>query len=162
MSCIRGSQARIDTSQRIAPEALCHLLEREIRGSVASVMAFDAATATLQLIAGNSLPTLLRQRTRRIRVGAQFGSCGAAAYWRNTIVTRDIQRDPRWKNVRTAARRAELRSCWSTPIITPDHGLLGTLAVYTNRVGSPEPRAVEMTSAVASLLVPSLMRRRAC
>ncbi|MDN3519703.1 GAF domain-containing protein [Aquisalimonas lutea] len=159
MSCIRGGQARIDASQRIAPNALCHLLEREIRGAIVSIMAFDAGAATLQLIVGDSLPPLLRQKTRRVRVGDPFGTCGAAAYWRNTIITRDLQRDPRWRNYRTAARRAGLRSCWSTPIITPDDGLLGTLAVYSNRVGSPDPRAVDMTSAVASLLAPTLSQR---
>lgn len=61
----------------------------------------------------------------------------------------DILQDPLWDDYRGLAAPHGLRSCWSTPIITHQGKLLGTLALYSREVRTPtltEGQLIEMAN----------------
>lgn len=78
-------------------------------------------------------PHLPAEYTRAIdgqRIGADAGSCGTAAFTKKAVFVDDIDTDPLWAKYRDAARSANLRACWSTPILGADGRVLGTFALY--------------------------------
>ena len=156
MSYIRGEYGEYAAFRIITPSTLCHLIEREIPGAITCVMGFDAKTAMLRLVSGDTLPFALNNRMRKIPVGDDYGVSSAAAYWRRTIITTDISRDPRWEGYRQVAREAGLHSCASTPAITAEDGLLGVLTVFLKNRGGPHKRHTELMQAAATLLPPAI------
>lgn len=93
-------------------------------------------------------------------VGPDEGACGAAVVHGETVITRDIREDPRWKDFVELTEAAGLRSCWSVPLLVRDGNVLGTFATYGEEPGEPTPEQVEMISAHASLVALGLERLR--
>ena len=73
-------------------------------------------------------------------IGPKVGSCGTAAYRRETVIVADIQTDPLWEDYRELAARFGLRSCWSTPILSHEGRVLGTFAMYSDEVRDAQRR----------------------
>jgi GAF domain-containing protein len=63
-------------------------------------------------------------------IGERAGSCGTAAYRRETVIVEDVTTDPLWEDYRELAAAEGLRACWSTPIFDAQRTLLGTFALY--------------------------------
>ena len=71
-------------------------------------------------------------------IGPGIGSCGTAAFTGKQVIVSDIRTDPLWANFRELAESHELRSCWSTPILSSEQEVLGTFAIYYSRAESPD------------------------
>jgi len=93
-------------------------------------------------------------------IGPDAGTCGAAAANGRAVVTADINADPNWAQWRAVAAAAGLRSCWSVPLRLPRGDVLGTFATYGDEPGAPDPGAVELANAHASLVALGLDRLR--
>lgn len=72
-----------------------------------------------------------------VAIGPNVGSCGAAAYRKETVIVEDIITDPLWADYRDLALTYGFRACWSTPILSTEGKVLGTFAGYYN-----QPQAV--------------------
>lgn len=72
-----------------------------------------------------------------VEIGNNVGSCGTAAFYGKQVVVADIENDPRWQNYASLALSFNLLSCWSTPIIASTGKVLGTFAIYHDRVLEP-------------------------
>ncbi len=144
--------------------AFCDILERNMAGSRSCVMTLNVNDQTLQVSAAPHLPEPFRQALNGITVGLAPGSCSAAAYRNETIVSSNIARDPVWEGMSDEALAHGLASCWSAPIRfvrwaegPRDHDeirVLGTLALYFEEAATPSPaqlRALETAAALASL-----------
>src|SRR5262249_30882729 len=90
-------------------DAICRLIESMSNGLLASV-----------LLRHGAAPTLPRPYIDAIdgsAPGPTAGSCGTAAYRRETVVVSDIATDPLWADYRELALLHGLRACWSSPVL---------------------------------------------
>ncbi|MBW0090484.1 GAF domain-containing protein [Pseudonocardia sp. KRD-184] len=126
-------------------DALVTAMEQRLPGSVCSILLLDQAAGTLLHGAGERLPEPYRAEIDGVRIGPFAGSCGTAAFTRSEVIAADIGTDVRWADYRTVALRHGLRSCWSTPILDVDRGIvLGTFAVYHATSWTPDAAATEL------------------
>jgi len=84
----------------------------------------------LRLGAAPSLPDAYNQAIDGVEIGDSVGSCGTAAYRKETVIVTDIATDPLWADYKDLALAHELRACWSVPILSSNGNILGTFAGY--------------------------------
>jgi diguanylate cyclase (GGDEF)-like protein/PAS domain S-box-containing protein len=135
---------------------LMSLIESQLTGIYGSVLLLDKDGLHLRHGAAPSLPDAYIQAIDGVGIGPNVGSCGSAAYRRQTIVVTDISTDPLWKDYRELAAAAGLRSCWSTPILSHHGAVLGTFAMYSKEVRAPtaaETRLVEVATRFAGIAI---------
>jgi len=65
-----------------------------------------------------------------------------------TMITPDVEEDPRWKQWRTLARKYGYRACWSFPVQTAGAPALGAFVIYFNAPRTPEPRELELAGII--------------
>jgi len=133
-------------------EAFVHSFESSFPEAVCAAMLLNVEGTHLQLAAAPSLPMAFRQAVDGLAVGARMGSCGTAAFTRQTTLVSDISVDPLWQDHPTLALAHGLRACWSTPILSAKGRLLGTFANYFAQQRTPEPHKLAALKRGAHLL----------
>ena len=141
-------------------EAICHLLERQLPGARCSVMLFRQGSATLSCVAGPSLDEGYRAAIHALPVGPEVGTCGRAAYLRETVITEDIATDPHWVTARDLAARHELAACFSLPVVLRNGDLAGTLATYLREPRAPDEAELDAQRRVGALVALAVERHR--
>ena len=134
-SLFRGQWKILERVAQGAPHAevldsIVRLIESQSEGMLCSILLFDASRQTLRHGAAPSLPAEYVQLIDGSTIGPGAGSCGAAAYTQKPFIVEDTRVHPNWAPWRELAERHRLLSCWSTPIFSPEHALLGTFAMY--------------------------------
>jgi PAS domain S-box-containing protein len=132
-------------------ERIVFLVEALAPGTRCSISLFDRDKGRLLHAASPSLPGEYSAALDDIEIGPTVGPCGAAAYFARRVVVEDIATDPLWKAPRELPLAQGLRSCWSSPILTPAKEVLGTFAVYTKTVGPPNPMAMVLVDSATAL-----------
>ena len=125
-------------------ERLARTIEGLLPATRASVMLVDRE-GRLQPAAAPSLPASYVQAVAGTPIGPDAGACGSAAWHRTTIISRDIETDPKWAAFRDLVRPIGMRACWAAPIIglrePHDEGtgtrVVGTLALYAATPRAP-------------------------
>lgn len=133
-------------------EQICLMLETQLPGALCSVMKSEAGA--LALVAAPSLPRELHKVLARIDIAADNGSCGSAAFTGQPVIAEDIRVHPAWVAWREQAEAHDLRACWSFPILSSEHDLLGTFAVYFRDVAHPgqdSTRLIQRCSHIAAI-----------
>ena len=123
---------------------LCTEIERLHSGLLCSVLLLDEDGVTLRSGAAPSLPAEYCQAIDGVKIGPSAGSCGTAAYRRQSVVVSDVAIDPLWAEYRQLALSHGLRACWSTPITAENGGVLGTFAIYYRQPGIPDPEHLQI------------------
>jgi PAS domain S-box-containing protein len=106
--------------------------------------------------AAPSLPDAFVKAIDGLEIGPSVGSCGTAMYRRETVVVADILQDPLWRDFRALSGLGGVRSCWSSPILAPDHSVLGSFAVYHRQPhvpDAPERSVVELATSLAGIAI---------
>ncbi len=111
--------------------------------------------------AAPSLPDAWNAAIDGVEIGPQVGSCGAAAYLKQPVYVSDIGVDPRWALFRELALSHGLRACWSTPILSTEGEVLGTIALYHRAPASPQPDDLQFVEAISSLAGIAIERKNA-
>lgn len=141
-------------------QALTVLLEDySAPGSYASVLWLQPEGLKLRHIASPSLPKTYTDAIDGIEIGPRVGSCGTAAYTRKRIIAEDIASDELWRDYKDLALAAGLRACWSQPILSPSGSVLGTLAMYRDRIGTPSDAEIcllDIAAQIASVTIRDL------
>jgi signal transduction histidine kinase len=135
-------------------EAIVRLIESQAPGMLCSILLFDASRQTLHHGAAPSLPQEYVRAIDGASIGAQAGSCGAAAFTQRPVIIEDTSVHPNWAPWRELALRHDLRASWSTPIFSPEHALLGTFAMYYHEARGPtevERRWIATATALTSV-----------
>jgi len=135
---------------------LISFIEAERPGLLGSVLLLDPDGQTLHHGAAPSLPDAYVERIDGLQIGAQAGSCGAAAFHDDSVVAEDISADERWAKHRSLALEHGLRACWSTPIHGEAGEVLGTFALYYDTPRSPtetDRMLVEEASHIAGVAI---------
>lgn len=130
--------------------AIVTQLEQQLPGSMGSVLLLDE-TDRLRYGAAPSLPSAYNQATDGVQIGDGVGSCGTAAYLKQTVISSDIATDPNWASYKTFALGHGLRACWSTPIVAADGRVLGTFGVYYAEARSPQGNELNIIAQVANI-----------
>ncbi|MGB3609012.1 MAG: PAS domain S-box protein [Cellvibrio sp.] len=145
-----GSQmAVLEMIARRAPlrdilTSLVAAVEAQVPDMVCSVLLLDTDGQHLRHGAAPSLPAEYNRAIDGTAIGEAQGSCGTAAYRAEPVIVTDIAQDRLWKGYADLALNHGLRACWSTPIFSARHKVLGTFAVYYRQVGAPTERHQQM------------------
>ena len=124
---------------------LMHLVEAQLEGIYGSVLILDADGGHVRHGAAPSLAPAYLQAIDGLAIGPKAGSCGTAAWRRETVVVSDIMTDWLWEDYRDLAAAHGYRSCWSTPILSHHGDVLGLFAMYSNTVREPTPHEIALT-----------------
>jgi PAS domain S-box-containing protein len=111
-------------AEKHSPEALC------------SLMLLDEDGKHLRHGAAPSLPDFFTEAMDGVEIGHAVASCGEATYLGKRLIVEDIMSHPNWVAYRKLAKKANLRACWSEPVISSTGDILGNFAIYYS-----EPRA---------------------
>ncbi|NNL54246.1 MAG: hypothetical protein HKP32_03730, partial [Woeseia sp.] len=111
LACVISGQPLSTAMQLLATS-----LEKQADGMLVSILLLDE-TNRLRHAASPSLPKDYSEAIDGVEIGPNVGSCGTAAHTRLTTIVVDIMEDPRWEDFRELAAAANVRACWSTPII---------------------------------------------
>lgn len=137
----------------------CHL-ERLLPGSACAVLTLEAESQTVHHLAGGSLPQDYCSALNGIRIGPRVGACGSAMWCRQTVISSDLDTDPRWAPFLPLTRAAGLRACWSEPVISTRGQVLGSLALYWYEPRDADPEALGIVRRFAGLLAFTMERER--
>jgi len=108
---------------------LCNEVEQLLGGIHMSILRVDEDGA-LRHMAAPSLPDFYCQAIDGVRIGAQVGSCGTAAWRKTSVLVQDIDSNPLWAEFKGLVLPLGYKSCWSTPILAKDGHVSGTFAFY--------------------------------
>ncbi|MBE2214527.1 MAG: PAS domain S-box protein [Opitutaceae bacterium] len=125
---------------RATLQALLEAIELECPDMITSILLVDGAGRRLMHGAAPSLAEDFIRAASGIPIAPSSGSCGTAAWRRETVEVTDIATDPLCASFRDLALGHGLRACWSTPILCATGRLLGTFAVYYRSARLPEAR----------------------
>ena len=136
--------------------ALIGSIEQQDSHILCAICLLDADGVHLRSTAASRLPESYTDVIDGMAIGPAAGSCGTAAYAKQTVVVRDIQTDPLWAGYREVAKDHGLAACWSTPIFDSQQRVMGTFSVYYRVPRLPSPdhkRLVEMATHTAAIAI---------
>ncbi len=142
-------------------ESIVALVEEESADARCSILLLSPTGRQLLHGAAPRLPEFYNEAIHGIEIGPAVGSCGAAAHSGKRIVVEDIDAHPNWAPYRALAQRANLRSCWSEPILASSGAVLGTFAIYHSRPRAPSARELEAITIAANLASIAIEKTRA-
>lgn len=143
-------QQQIDSDRRLlelllsgAPiakilEQFCISYEADFPGITCSILLLSSDGAHLHHGAGPSLPLAYKEAIDGIAIGPAVGSCGTAVYQQREVLVSDIPNSQLWTNFRELALSHNFHACWSVPIFSTKHRVLGTFAIYHTSPRTPK------------------------
>jgi PAS domain S-box-containing protein len=141
--------------------ALTTSIEARLNQAYCSVMLLDKSQNKLNLVVGASLPeTYIQALADGLPVGPEEGSCGTAAYTKETVIVSDIAHDSKWVNYRDVVLSENLQACWSAPILDSQGEVLGTLALYYSTPRTPHKSELEIIARASHLAGVAIERHR--
>jgi diguanylate cyclase (GGDEF)-like protein/PAS domain S-box-containing protein len=115
----------------------------------------------LRHVAGPGLSPEYRSLVDGIEIGADVGSCGAAAHLGEVVICSDVGVHPNWIRFRDAAMATGVRAAWSTPIFSAAGEVLGTFTMYRDRPHEPSDAELWFLWQVNRVAALAIERRRA-
>ncbi len=135
---------------------LVKLIERESDGMLCSILLLSDDGNHIRHGAAPSLPPDYVKAIDGAAIGPKHGSCGTAMWRGEPVVVVDIMKDPLWEDFRSLAAAANLRACWSTPILSGRGKVLGSFAMYYREPRTPsgdESRFTDVATRIAGLAI---------
>ncbi|MFD0990191.1 sigma 54-interacting transcriptional regulator [Mariniflexile jejuense] len=117
-----------------------------------SISLLDIDGIHINLESAPSMPEAYNIATKKIAIGKNVGSCGAAAFTKKPVIVSDISNDALWKDYKDLAKKHNLKSCWSLPIISQNNELLGTFAIYSKSINTPSLDDIQQLNFSVSLV----------
>jgi PAS domain S-box-containing protein len=139
-------------------DSLCRLVEEQASGVLASILLLDGDR--LCHGAAPSLPKAYADAIDGTPVGPSAGSCGTAAYRGEPVIVADIATDSLWAEGREVALSHSLRACWSTPVVSSQTKVIGTIAMYYREPRIPSARDQEIVGQITYLAGIAIERNR--
>jgi GAF domain-containing protein len=143
---------------------LVKLIERESNDMLCSVLLLSDDGNHVRHGAAPSLPADYVKAIDGAAIGPKLGSCGTAMWRGEPVVVVDIMKDPLWEDFRSLAAAANLRACWSTPILSGRGKVLGSFAMYYHEPRTPsgdEARFTDVATRIAALAIERQAAREA-
>jgi PAS domain S-box-containing protein len=120
-------------------DALCELVEATMDPCCCGILLVDPTATTFRRCAAPSLSLSFKVAFEGTKVDPAHGPCGMAVADKTQVIATDVAADPRWAHSPWSGLMTELdlRSCWSTPILSGDGTVLGVLAIYQRGPATP-------------------------
>ncbi|MGB6177110.1 MAG: PAS domain S-box protein [Methylocella sp.] len=125
-------------------------------GMLCSILLADDSGERLLHGAAPTLPETYNQAIEGARIGPNVGPCATAAYERRPVFVCDIASESRWTDFKNLAARHGLGACCSTPLLSSQGELLGTLAMYYRQPHDPgahERQLIERATHLAAIVI---------
>jgi signal transduction histidine kinase/ActR/RegA family two-component response regulator len=132
-------------------EEIVRLVEGQAPGMCCSILLLDREQRCVRYGAAPSLPPEFNRAIEGAPIGPEVGSCGTAAFRGERVIVEDIATHPYWAAYRHLALPHGLRACWSSPIFSTKHEVLGTFAMYYREPRGPRPREIAWVDAATHL-----------
>ena len=142
-------------------EALCRVVEEICHGFYCSILLLDGKGDRFFTGAAPSLPQSYLEAFIGRKIASCWGPCGAAAFHKEQVITFDILADPLWEPCRDVVLSHGLRACWSTPIMSSEGVVLGTLAILARQPCRPTPKHQGIIRQFTHLASIAIERKRA-
>ncbi|MCA9800533.1 MAG: GAF domain-containing protein, partial [Cyanobacteria bacterium HKST-UBA02] len=139
------------TSVPTVLDTLLHNIEEEVPDSMCCLMIADPTGSILRVGAAPSIGNDLKAALDGIEVGPGSACCGSAAFSGESVIVEDVRTHPYFHRLREAMKSADLRACWSYPIMSGSGDVLGTLAIYNRKSCSPNLEEVDVVHAFVHL-----------
>ena len=139
---------------------LTAMIEQHDPTVLCSILLLDPEKQCLRVGAAPSLPPEYNEAVEGIKIGPAVGSCGTAAFRKESVIVTDTGTDPLWSAFREIAAKHRLAACWSMPIFTDNGEILGTVAIYTREPRSPDSFQLELLETCTYLARIALERGR--
>src|SRR6267378_1427774 len=146
------------------PEILTNLvllMEAQADGMHCSILVLHADGKRVQHGAAPSLPEAYVKAVNGAPIGPRNGSCGTAMFLKRPVVVTDVMTDPLWADYRKLAEICGLRSCWSTPILSAQHDVLGSFAMYRKETRGPNAEEKRLAAIATHITGIAIQRKRA-
>ncbi|MGK0297264.1 MAG: signal transduction histidine kinase/ActR/RegA family two-component response regulator [Gammaproteobacteria bacterium] len=130
---------------------LCILIEKIIPNSLCSIMLLDRFKNMLNVISAPSVDQNFIDILNGTVPGELNGSCGNAAYSKETVIVTDTLTDPRWDKLRDVAKKFEIKACWSIPIFSKTEEILGTFAISHTTSCTPTTFTIQIMKIASHL-----------
>jgi C4-dicarboxylate-specific signal transduction histidine kinase len=140
---------------------LCRCIDAQAPGAMTTILLMDPDGQRLWPAAGPRVPRGWTHAITPLSIGPSAGSCGTAAFRKEPVVTSDIAADPLWTEYREAALSHGLRASWSQPLMSKDHRVLGTFAMYFAEPRSPSESDIELIKGASDVALIAIERKRA-
>ncbi|MEG4393349.1 PAS domain S-box protein [Microcoleus sp. BROC3] len=141
--------------------ALIKVIEQQYKNVRGSILLLDKDGKHLLHEVAPSLPESYNTAIHGIAIGPNVGSCGTAVYRREQVIVTDIASDPLWENYRDLALKYGLKACWSTPILSSQNQVLGTVGMYYSEPHTPQDFEWELIEVARSLAGIAIERKQA-
>ena len=135
--------------------------ERILSEMMCSIQLLDPETRQLRHGAAPSLPDFYNEAIDGLAIGDGVGSFGTAAFTRERVIVEDMKTHAYWTPFRHLSERAGLRACWSEPIVSTTHEVLGVLSLYAPEPSRPNTVALATLKTAAQLAGIAIERQRA-
>src|SRR5260370_20789635 len=112
-------------------------------------------------VAGRRVPKEWIAAITPLTIGANVGSCGAAAFRSQRVITSDIATDPLWIDYRDLALSNGLRAAWSQPLLSKHQQMLGTFAMYYAEPRIPTDSDIQLIEGAGRVAVIAIEGERA-
>jgi diguanylate cyclase (GGDEF)-like protein/PAS domain S-box-containing protein len=129
-------------------------------GMLCSVLLLDRQGRHLGEGVAPSLPDFYNAAVHGLEIGLGVGSCGTAAFTKQRVVVDNIATHPYWAPFRAIAAQAGLGACWSQPILSSTHEVLGTFAIYHHEAHTPTQANISLIEQSANLASIAIERSR--
>lgn len=134
--------------ERLAPQCFC------------TILLLDEDGRRLVEGSGGSLPPEYMRALDGLEIGPNVGACGTAAFRNETAIVEDVATDFRFATAKDVLLSFGLRACWSVPIRDSNKKVLGTFAMYHQRIARPREHEVNLVEAGAYLAGNAIERLR--
>lgn len=127
-------------------------LERQFPKSLCCIMLLDRDGKKLVLGAADRLGDDYLGPLEQMQEAGDTGFCAIAAREKRTLLIRDIEQEMMGGSFRTHALNYGLRACWTTPVLSSAHKVLGTLVLYHREPFVPSDEEMESVNDYARTL----------
>ena len=144
---------------------LCRIVDAHASDTITSVLLMDREGKRLWPAAGPRVPAGWSEAITPLEIGPNVGSCGAAAFRKDTVIVSDIASDPLFADhdhgsYRDLALSYGLRAAWSQPLISKTGEVLGTFAMYFTAPRSPAESDLELIKRASQIALIAIERKR--
>jgi PAS domain S-box-containing protein len=138
--------------------SLCGLSEEAAPGSFSSIVIADSSGSRIEKVLSSSLPEAFTAVLLGRPLGGEGEPSTMAMNRRTQVIVSDVDLDPRWEasGWRELALAHGLRTCWSTPVLSPDGRGVASFAVFWREPGTPtqeHEKMIEQLTHLASMAI---------
>ncbi len=113
----------------------------------------------LRCAASLGLPPSLPAAWVEVPFGSTKGPVGQASVTEQVVVDDDVERSPRWAQLRRLAKSAKVESSWAVPVMGSS-GLIGVITILRSTKGAPQRDELDLVRLYAGYAASAIERDR--